>query len=190
MFSSEDQQKIYVISGPSGVGKDTLMEELIKRNSDLHIAITATTRPPRSLELQAVNHYFYDVDEFNKLINKNELLEWAEVYGNLYGLPKSEISNNINQGKKILVRVDVQGASRLKEIIPQAIYIFISPESEDDLRSRLNLRHEDSPVEIEARISRSRSELDEAGWFDFIIVNYSNQINDSVEELSRIIKLK
>ena len=103
MFSSQDQQKIYVISGPSGVGKDTLMEELSKRNSDLHIAITATTRPPRSLELNAVNHYFYEVNEFKKLIRKNELWHRGTRNSELIGTGRCLPRNRFPRSGKVVI---------------------------------------------------------------------------------------
>ena len=138
MISSEKQLNIFVISGPSGVGKDTLMDLIYEKyKQSVHIAITATTRKPRSNEKDGVNHFFKNENEFNDLISKKLLIEWAKVYDNFYGVPYSEIIDNLKIGKKVLLRVDVQGAKRLKNIIPNSNFIFISPESENDLRLRL-----------------------------------------------------
>ncbi|MBN32346.1 MAG: guanylate kinase [Dehalococcoidia bacterium] len=190
MIDKNQQKNIIVISGPSGVGKDTLMEIIEKRNPEkIHIAITATTRKPRSNERNGINHFFVNKDKFNQMINNDELIEWAKVYENLYGVPKSEITNNLEKNNKVLIRVDVQGAKRLKEILNQSVFIFISPESKKDLKNRLTLRHENSENDIEYRLMQSEKEITEADWFDFIVVNYPNQAEKAVLELSNIIGL-
>ena len=150
MIEKDKQSNIFIISGPSGVGKDTLMDIVANNHPDtVHIAITATTRKPRTNESDGINHYFYNETEFKNLINQNLLIEWAKVYDNFYGVPYSEITNNLKIGKKVLLRVDVQGANRLKKIIPNSKFIFINPESEDDLMLRLKKRHENSDVDIQ-----------------------------------------
>ena len=190
MISKEQQLNIFIISGPSGVGKDTLMDLIFEKyNQNIHIAITATTRQPRSNEKNGVNHFFKSEAEFKTLINKKQLIEWARVYDNFYGVPYSEIINNLEIGKKVLLRVDVQGAKRLKKIIPESNFIFISPESENDLRLRLEKRHENSPLEIENRITESKKEVKEADWFDYIVINYPDKIHKAVEELTLLLGL-
>ena len=190
MVKINNQKNIYVISGPSGVGKDTLMDILYDKYKDtLHIAITATTRKPRSNELNGVNHFFYNKEEFKELIENDSLIEWAIVYDNYYGVPYTEITTNLKKGKKVLLRVDVQGAKRLKKTLPYANFIFISPESEMDLRLRLEKRHENSNKEIDIRIFESRNEAKEADWFDYIVINYPNKIKNAVNELSLLIGL-
>ena len=191
MISKEEQLNIYVISGPSGVGKDTLMDLIFEKyNQDLHIAVTATTRQPRSSEKNGINHYFKSETEFKDLINEKLLIEWAKVYDNFYGVPYSEIIDNLKIQKKVLLRVDVQGAKRLKKIIPESNFIFISPESENDLRLRLEKRHENSTVEIEKRIIESKKEVKEADWFDYIVINYPDKIEKAVDELTLLLGLK
>ena len=191
MISKEEQLNIYVISGPSGVGKDTLMDLIFEKyNQDLHIAITATTRQPRTNEINGINHYFKSETEFKDLINEKLLIEWAKVYDNYYGVPYSEIIDNLKIQKKVLLRVDVQGAKRLKKIIPKSNFIFISPESENDLRLRLEKRHENSAVEIEKRIIESKKEVKEADWFDYIVINYPDKIEKAVDELTLLLGLK
>tara|TARA_Y100001970_G_scaffold4465_1_gene5148 strand:- start:98 stop:676 length:579 start_codon:yes stop_codon:yes gene_type:complete len=190
LISKEQQLNIFIISGPSGVGKDTLMDLIFEKyNQNIHIAITATTRQPRSNEKNGVNHFFKSEAEFKTLINKKQLIEWARVYDNFYGVPYSEIINNLEIGKKVLLRVDVQGAKRLKKIIPESNFIFISPESENDLRLRLEKRHENSPLEIEKRITESKKEVKEADWFDYIVINYPDKIDKAVEELTLLLGL-
>ena len=190
MISKEQQFNIFIISGPSGVGKDTLMDIVYEKFfQKVHIAITATTRKPRSNEQNGVNHYFHNENEFKHLINNKLLIEWAKVYDNYYGVPYSEITDNLKIGKKVLLRVDVQGAKRLKKIIPDSKFIFISPESENDLRLRLEKRHENSLSDIEKRIKESRNELKEADWFDYIVINYPDMINKAVKELSELLGL-
>ena len=191
MISKEEQLNIYVISGPSGVGKDTLMDLIFEKyNQDLHIAVTATTRQPRTKEKNGINHYFKSETEFKDLINEKLLIEWAKVYDNYYGVPYSEIIDNLKIQKKVLLRVDVQGAKRLKKIIPKSNFIFISPESENDLRLRLEKRHENSAVEIEKRIIESKKEVKEADWFDYIVINYPDKIEKAVDELTFLLGLK
>tara|TARA_B100000242_G_scaffold196151_1_gene141667 strand:+ start:335 stop:913 length:579 start_codon:yes stop_codon:yes gene_type:complete len=191
LISKEEQLNIYVISGPSGVGKDTLMDLIFEKyNQDLHIAITATTRQPRTNEINGINHYFKSEIEFKDLINEKLLIEWAKVYDNYYGVPYSEIIDNLKIQKKVLLRVDVQGAKRLKKIIPKSNFIFISPESENDLRLRLEKRHENSAVEIEKRIIESKKEVKEADWFDYIVINYPDKIEKAVDELTLLLGLK
>lgn len=191
MISEEEQLNIYVISGPSGVGKDTLMDLIFEKyNQDLHIAVTATTRQPRTSEKNGINHYFKSETEFKDLINEKLLIEWAKVYDNYYGVPYSEIIDNLKIQKKVLLRVDVQGAKRLKKIIPKSNFIFISPESENDLRLRLEKRHENSAVEIEKRIIESKKEVKEADWFDYIVINYPDKIEKAVDELTLLLGLK
>ena len=126
-----------MISGPSGVGKDTLMEIIEKRNPEkIHIAITATTRKPRSNEINGINHFFVNKDKFNQMINNDELIEWAKVYENLYGVPKSEITNNLEKNNKVLIRVDVQGAERIRQIYEDSLQIFILPPNINILTKR------------------------------------------------------
>mgnify|MGYP001370062854 CR=1 FL=1 len=190
MIDKNQQQNIIVISGPSGVGKDTLMEIIKKKYPEkIHLAITATTREPRSNEENGINHFFVNKDKFNQMIDNEELIEWAKVYENLYGVPKTEITNSASKNIKVLIRVDVQGARRLKEILKDSVFIFISPESNKDLKKRLILRHENSEDDIEKRLMEAEVEIGEADWFDFIVVNYPNQTEKAVLELSNIIGL-
>ena len=161
-----------------------------KYNQDLHIAVTATTRQPRTNEKNGINHYFKSEIEFKDLINEKLLIEWAKVYDNYYGVPYSEIIDNLKIQKKVLLRVDVQGAKRLKKIIPKSNFIFISPESENDLRLRLEKRHENSTIEIEKRIIESKKEVKEADWFDYIVINYPDKIEKAVDELTLLLGLK
>ena len=190
MIEKDKQSNIFIISGPSGVGKDTLMDIVAENNSDIvHIAITATTRKPRSNETNGINHYFYNEIDFKNLIDQNLLIEWAKVYDNFYGVPYSEITENLNIGKKVLLRVDVQGAKRLKNIIPHSKFIFINAESEDDLLLRLKKRHENSDTDIQKRINQSKSEIKEADWFDYIVINYPDKIDKAVEELTILLGL-
>ena len=190
MIDKDQQKNIIVISGPSGVGKDTLMEIISDNFSErVHIAITATTRKHRSKEENAVNHYFVDNNKFDQMIENNELIEWANVYGNFYGVPYTEVVNNLSKNMKILIRVDVQGARRLKKLIEFATFIFISPESKKDLEKRLELRHEDSQEDIKKRLNEAVLEINEADWFDYIVVNYPNQTHKAVSELIEIIGL-
>tara|TARA_B110000438_G_scaffold293483_1_gene333418 strand:+ start:601 stop:1164 length:564 start_codon:yes stop_codon:yes gene_type:complete len=187
MFSKSVQQNIVIISGPSGVGKDTIMEKLSFNNPKVHIAITATTRPPRTAETNGVNHFFYSKSQFKKIMDNDELLESAFVYNNYYGVPKSEVYNYPSH--IIFIRVDVQGARRLKEILPNSIFVFIMPQSLSDLKLRLQKRHENSDDDIEKRLRESKTEINDKEWFDHIIVNKSGHLISSVNKLSKLLGL-
>ena len=138
-----------MISGPSGVGKDVIIEEMINQNpSDYHFTITATTRKSRVNELDGVNHYFLSVKEFTLMIDNDELLEWAKVYGNYYGVPKKQVTNALRDGNHVIIRVDVQGAKRIKTVMPEALLIFIHPPNLDILKNHLIRRGVNSDKDI------------------------------------------
>ena len=181
--------KIFLISGPSGVGKDTIIAELRKIYFDFHFVVTAVTRKKRSDEKEGVNHFFISPNKFKSMIENNQLIEWSKVYDNFYGVPKSQIETPISQGKSVFIRVDVQGAKRLKNIIPHSKFIFINAESDNDLLLRLKKRHENSDTDIQKRINQSKSEIKEADWFDYIVINYPDKIDKAVEELTILLGL-
>ena len=179
---------IYVISGPSAVGKDTIIENLQKEDNNFHFVVTATTRRPRKNEKEGINHFFYSKDEFNKLIKNNDLIEWAKVYKNYYGVPKSQVFEPLKNNKNVLLRVDVQGAKRIKELIPDVVLIFIKPEKTESLRKRLIERGVNTTTEMNTRLKTAEREIQTSNFFDFIIVNKDGDLPYAVKKVLNIIK--
>lgn len=179
---------IVVISGPSGVGKDTIIERMAELGHTFHFTITATTRKPRPNEVDGVNHHFLTQERFIALIDSDELLEWAIVYGNYYGVPKQQVRDALDAGSHVIVRVDVQGALRIKEIVPDALLLFVNAPNNKVLRDRLVRRGVNTEEDMRLRLAAAESESEKAFIFDFQIVNHENQLDDAVAEITAIVK--
>jgi guanylate kinase len=178
---------LIVLSGPSGVGKDAVLEGFKKRGYPMHYAVTATTRPRRKKETDGVDYHFVSKAEFENMIEKGELLEWANVYGNLYGVPKSELRQAMEKGKDVIVKVDVQGAANIKKTVPQAVFIFLAPPSMEDLKKRLEQRKTESSVDLEVRIKAAEKEMDSLAMFDYVVVNHRDGIGQAISQIESII---
>jgi len=177
---------VVVISGPSGVGKDTLIERMAELGLNHHFTVTATTREPRPGERDGINHHFLKRDEFIKMIADDELLEWAEVYGNYYGVPKQQVRDALERGQHVLIRVDVQGARRLRELAPQALQIFVMPPSMEILRHRLEERGVNTPEDMERRLAAAAEEISDSENFDYRIVNEEDYLDEAVRQVTEI----
>lgn len=184
---SKDNPKIFLISGPSGVGKDTIIEELRRVFDNFHFVITAVTRSKRSDEHEGINHFFISEKQFNAMIEKDELIEWSKVYKNFYGVPNSQLSIPMSEGKSVLLRVDVQGAQKIKKRIPNAISIFIKPESIDVIKKHLSSRGQNSEEEINNRIEAANGEIKLSNTFDYVITNQEGNIGYVIKEVKDII---
>jgi guanylate kinase len=178
---------IVVLSGPSGVGKDAILERMAELKYPYHFVITATTRKPRPGEMDGVNHYFVDRKRFQELIDSNELLEHAEVYGNMYGVPKQQVRDALADGRHVMIRVDVQGAARIRQLVKDALLIFIMPPDLKSLQSRLEDRGVDALEAITERRSKAIDEMNDAEWFDVSIVNHDDQLDEAVREVINVI---
>ena len=182
---------LVVISGPSGVGKDVIIEEMVRQNpKDYHFTVTATTRKPRDNELNGVNHYFLSLKEFTSMIDNDELLEWAKVYGNYYGVPKKQVNDALRDGNHVIIRVDVQGAKRIKSIMPKSILIFIHPPNFDILKNHLIKRGVNSDKDISIRLAEAKNEIPQSKNFDYSIINEENKLIETVEKIYNIITVK
>ncbi len=186
---STEKPLVVVISGPSGVGKDVIIDQMIdSKRLGFHFVVTTTTRSPRPGEKEGINHNFVSVDYFKDLIQCNKLLEWAQVYDNYYGVPKAQVRDALTAGKHVIIRVDVQGAKRLKEIISEALLIFILPPSLDVLRSRLKNRGVDTEIEMNKRLLAATQEISQAEQFDFTVTNKEHQLDQAVNRVIEIIE--
>ena len=186
--SGEPNPLIVVISGPSGVGKDTLLEQMSDMGFDYHFTVTATTREPRPGEENGVNHYFVSRDRFLEMVDNSELLEWAQVYGNFYGVPREQVRRALADGQHVLTRVDVQGARRLRAIVPEAVFIFVAPPSTESLQTRLRERGVNSAEELETRLQAAAVEIRESSMFDYVVVNEDDKQHEAVAEVREIIR--
>ncbi|OPZ74535.1 MAG: Guanylate kinase [Firmicutes bacterium ADurb.Bin456] len=162
---------LLVFSGPSGVGKGSICRALLRENPAMHLSVSATTRLPRNGEVHGVDYYFHDDETFKKMIKGNELLEWAEVYGHLYGTPRKSLQGILDQGDDVILEIDIQGALQVKKQFPLAVLIFVLPPSRLALESRLRARGADSREEIGKRLRCITGELEMACRYDYIVVN-------------------
>ena len=179
---------LVVISGPSGVGKDAVLERMRSSNVPYHFAVTATARPKRDSEVDGVDYIFVERDEFQSMIRNDELLEWAEVYGNPYGVPKSPVRDALARGQDVILKIDVQGADNIRRLVPGAVYVFLAPPDMSELEHRLTRRRTESTDTLKVRLATAANELDEAEKFDYVVVNRTGRLDKAVEEINTIIR--
>ena len=178
---------LIVLSGPSGVGKDAVLNHMKANHMNYHFTVTVTTRKKRPNEVDGVDYIFIEKSKFESLRKNDDLLESAEVYANFYGIPKSQVLNALNTGKNVIMKLDVQGAKTIKALAPNALFIFLAAPSIESLRNRLEKRMTESPDALETRLKTAQSENTESKWFDHIIINEDEQIDKTVGELEIII---
>jgi guanylate kinase len=178
---------VIVISGPSGVGKDATIARIKQSGIKFHHVTTATTRGKRPGETDGVDYFFISRDEFGERISKDEFLEYAEVYGNYYGVPKSEVRRGLTRDMDVLIKVDVQGAITLKGKIPDAIFIFLLPPSAEDLHQRIRGRRADTEKDVGLRMGMLTEELKSLSLFDYAVVNHNNDLDETVASVRAII---
>ena len=178
---------LVVLSGPSGVGKDAALAELRKLNRPWHFAVTATTRKIRSGETDGKDYIFLNEPTFLEMKEGSEFVESAQVYGNWYGVPKSQLTLGLEAGKDVILKIDVQGAATLKQIAPNALFIFMVPGSFEDLRERLSERMTESTSEIQLRLKTAEDEMNQGDRFDLQIVNTKGNLNQAVADIDAAI---
>ena len=178
---------LIIISGPSGVGKDATLNKMKKAGLSFHYVVTATTRPKRPGEKDGVDYHFLSEDEFRQKTRKNLFLEWAKVYGNYYGVPKREIKEALRQGHDTIVKVDVQGATTIKTILPDAVFIFLMPPSNEELANRLKQRHSSPSAELDLRLSKAQEEIKSLPLFDYVVVTHKDRLDLTVSQINAIV---
>lgn len=179
---------LVVLSGPSGVGKDTLLQRLKEKGTPFYFVVTATTRPARPNEVHGVDYFFVSMAEFAVMIEKDELLEYAMVYNDYKGVPKAQVREALCSGKDVVMRVDVQGAETIHQLCPEALLIFLTVENESEIAARMRKRSTDSEDSIKLRILTARSELKRIPDFDYIVVNREDRLEETVEAILAIIQ--
>jgi guanylate kinase len=178
---------LIVLSGPSGVGKDAVLDYLKKSSPAFKFVTTMTTRLRRHNEKNNVDYHFVSEGEFQTALKNNELLESAHVYDNWYGVPKEPIRLALKEGKDIIIKVDVQGAATIKKLAPQAVFIFLMPPSVNELAARLNRRYTESPESMALRLRACEHEMKQISKFDYVVFNHRDQIESAVNEIKAII---
>ena len=187
-FNVHDPQPLLiVISGPSGAGKDTVMQRMKERGLPFHFVVTATTRPRRSNEVHGRDYWFVSKEEFARMIDEDELIEHAIVYGDYKGIPKNQVREALASGKDVIMRLDVQGAESVRRLAPESLLIFITPDSEEELVHRLETRKTETADSLAIRIATARKELRRVGAFDYVIVNRDFQLDETVDSIRAII---
>ena len=178
---------LIVLSGPSGVGKDAALNALKLMDRPWHFVVTATTRPQRPEEQDGIDYIFLETAAFLEMKEQDELLECAQVYGNWYGVPRSQVSQGLKEGKDVILKVDVQGADTVRKLATEALFIFMVPGSFDELRDRLTQRMTERPSEIDLRLSIAWSELGRVAEYDYRVVNRDDQLDQVIAEIDAII---
>jgi guanylate kinase len=181
------QPLLIVISGPSGAGKDTVMQRMKERGLPFHFVVTATTRPQRPNEVDGRDYLFVSKDEFARMINEDELIEHAIVYGDYKGIPKQQVREALASGMDVVMRLDVQGAETVRKLAPEALLIFITTDSEEELVHRLETRKTETADALAIRIATARKELKRVDAFDYVIVNRDFHLDETVDAIRAII---
>lgn len=179
-----ERGKSFIISGPSGVGKSTILHKLFERRKNLYFSVSATTRAPREGEQDGVHYHFSTVEEFRKLIEEDAFLEYAEFVGNYYGTPKRYVDEAMDRGEDVILDIELQGANQVHAKRPEVIRIFILPPSMEELERRLVSRGTETPEKIRGRLERARVEFESVHTYDYIVIN--DDVEHAVNELDAI----
>ncbi len=183
----DNEPLLIVISGPSGVGKDTVIQRMKERNLRIHFVVTAATRSPRPNEVHGKDYFFYSHDEFAEMIEKGELLEYAIVYNDYKGIPKAQVRDALASGKDVIMRLDVQGAATIRKLCPDALMIFLTAD-EEDIVGRLQERATENPEGLKLRIATARQEMNQIDTFEYVIINREFHLDDTVDTIIAIIE--
>jgi len=176
---------LFVVSSPSGGGKGTLIQRVLKKIPNLSYSVSFTTRPPRSGEVDGREYFFVPQEKFEQMAAENEFLEWANVHGKLYGTSSKQVLQQISAGRDIILEVDVQGAASVRSLVPDSVSVFILPPSFEVLKQRLEARGTDSPEELELRLRNAPVELDDYSAFQYVILN--ENLDQAADQLAAIV---
>ena len=186
---SDRPGRLFVLSGPSGVGKDAVLSRMRKLCAGrVHFTVTATTRAIRRGETDGVDYIFLTKDSFKNMIAEDGLLEWAEVHGNLYGVPRKQVTDALEDGLDVIMKIDVQGAATVRRLAPEAILIFLAPPDLKTLEKRLRLRNTETKQDFQLRLETANSEMFEADRFDHVVVNHDDAQDQTAAEIDRIMR--
>ncbi|MGO3891230.1 MAG: guanylate kinase [Paenalcaligenes sp.] len=185
-MSTQHPGNVFIVAAPSGAGKSSLINALLKQEPDIQLSISCTTRAPRPGEVDGEHYRFVSVDDFQSLRTDDQLLEWAEVHGNFYGTPVQPIHEALDAGRDVLLEIDWQGARQVRRFFPEAIGVFILPPSIEALESRLNQRGQDSAQVISRRLLAAGSEMSHISEFQYVIIN--QEFNFALAELAAVVK--
>ena len=177
--------RLIVLTGPSGVGKGMLLQALLQRHPELKLSISATTRSPRTGEIDGVNYYFITRQQFDLMVSEKEFIEWAEFANNCYGTPKRSVEEQLAAGEWVVLEIELEGARQVRQSFPEAIRIFILPPSIQELESRIRGRGQDSDDAIDRRLQRAKAEIDAANEFDVQIIN--DEFNEALDRLEQTV---
>lgn len=186
-YNYQEAPLLVVISGPSGVGKDEALKLMKERGYPFYFVVTATTRPKREGEIDGQDYFFISMAEFAEMIDMDELLEYAVVYGDYKGIPKAQVRKALSSGQDVVMRIDVQGAETIKRLVPEAVLIFMSAESEGALVRRLRQRKTEPEDQLKMRIATARQELRRLDMFDYVVINEEGKLEQACEKIASII---
>ena len=178
---------LIVLSGPSGVGKDAVLAQMRASGCSMKYITTVTTRRQRAREKNNVDYHFVSPEYFQEMIVNNELLEWANVYDNWYGVPKEPVKQALDRGQDTIIKIDTQGAATIKKSLPQAVFIFLMPPSIDELSTRLKQRHTESSFDLALRIRTAEEEIKQLPLFDYVVINRQGKVALAVSDITSII---
>ncbi|HHW56476.1 MAG TPA: guanylate kinase [Clostridia bacterium] len=184
-MSKKKQGLLIVLSGPSGAGKGTICKALMEKEKNLKLSISATTRQPRSGEMEGKNYFFKSEEEFIKMIEEDDFLEWAKVYDHYYGTPKDFVLKNLEEGNDVVLEIDIQGALKIKERFPEGVFVFILPPSMEELKNRIKKRGTETEEEIIKRFKSAYEELNYVSKYNYVVIN--DDVNEAVEKIRAII---
>ncbi|NWG19710.1 MAG: guanylate kinase [Chloroflexi bacterium] len=178
---------LIVISGPSGVGKDSILIRMRELEVPFHFVVTATSRPMRPGERDGYDYHFVTRERFVEMIDRGELIEWAEVYGHYKGIPTFEVRDALASGRDVVLRIDVQGAATIRRLAPEAVLIFVAPGSLAELRHRLEWRRTETREEIDRRLSVAQHEMEALNQFEYVVLNRADRLDEAVDQIQSIV---
>ncbi len=185
MIISKKQGMLIVLSGPSGCGKGTVIREFLKKNPNTWLSVSCTSRAKREGDIEGVSYFFLEKEEFEQKIKEGAFLEYAEYAGNYYGTPKAPIKEKLDQGIDVLLEIEIQGALKIKELLPETVFIFIMPPSMKELKKRLEGRNTESKEKIDKRFQRAYLEINEVSKYNYVIVN--DEVDIAAQKMSAIL---